>query len=136
MQPKFICGQDTHGPRAQWSPSVGCHPWATVVSRIAYASPVWWGVLDESSRQRLQALLTKIIKQSLLSSSHPTIKELCDAADSRLFSEVLGNPHHVLHHLLPPVRHNIAYITCDSALTTELFPSLKAILLKRLSLTT
>ena len=24
-----------------------------------------------------------------------------------LFSEVLGNPHHVLHHLLPPVRHNI-----------------------------
>ena len=48
-----------------------------------------------------------MIKQSLLPSSHPTMKELCDAADSRLFSDVLGNPHHVLHHLLPPVRPNI-----------------------------
>ena len=51
-------------------------------------------------------MLTKLIKQSLLPSSHSTMKELCDAADSRLFSEVLRNHHHILHHLLPPVRHN------------------------------
>ena len=32
------------------------------------------------------------------------MKELCDAADSRLFAEVLHNSHHVLHNYLPPVR--------------------------------
>ena len=86
----------------------GTHLWdvtrATIVSRIVYASPAWWGMLDEGSRQRLQALLTKIKKQGLLPSTHPTMKELCDAADSRLFAEILHNPHHMLHNLLPPVR--------------------------------
>ena len=89
----------------------GTHLWdvtrATIVSRILYASPAWWGMLDEGSRQRLQALLTKIQKQGLLPSTHPPLKELCDAADSRLFAEILHNPHHVLHRLLPPVRDQI-----------------------------
>jgi len=106
------CNQSLYAVRTLVAQGLsGPHLWdvtkATVVSRIAYASPAWWGLLDEGSRQRLQALITKMIKQSLLPSSHSTMKELCDAADSRLFSEVLGNPHHVLHHLLPPVRHNI-----------------------------
>ena len=89
----------------------GTHLWdvtrATIVSRILYASPAWWGMLDEGSRQRLQALLTEIQKQGLLSSTHPPLKELCDAADSRLFAEILHNPHNVLHKLLPPVRDQI-----------------------------
>ena len=87
----------------------GTHLWdvtrATIVLRIMYASPAWWGMLDEDCRECLQALLTKIKKQGLLSSTHPTMKELCDAADSRLFGEILYNPHHVLHNLLPPVRN-------------------------------
>ena len=106
------CNQSLYAVRTLVAQGLsGPHLWdvtkATVVSRIAYASPAWWGLLDEGSRQRLQALITKMIKQSLLPTTHSTMKELCDAADSRLFSEVLGNPHHVLHHLLPPVRHNI-----------------------------
>ena len=106
------CNQSLYAVRTLVAQGLsGLHLWdvtkATIVSRIAYASPAWWGVLDEGSRQRLQALITKMIKQSLLPSSHSTMKEICDAADSRLFSEVLGNPHHDLHHLLPPVRHNI-----------------------------
>ena len=73
---------------------------ATIMSRIVYASPAWWGMLGEGCRQRLQALLTKIKKQGLLSPTHPTMMELCDAADSRLFAEILHNPHHVLHNLI------------------------------------
>ena len=104
------CNQSLYAVKTMTQRLSGPHLWdvtkAFVVSRIAYVSPAWWGMLDEGSRQRLQAMLTKIIKQSLLPLSHSTMKELCDAADSRLFSDVLGNPHHVQHHLLPPVRHN------------------------------
>ena len=31
-----------------------------------------------------------------------TFEELCRAADERLFNSIVGNKHHVLHHLLPP----------------------------------
>ena len=48
-------------------------------------------------------------------------------------SEVLGNPHHVLHHLLSPVRHNIHNMRQHSH--NRIIPLIKAILLKRLSLT-
>ena len=56
----------------------------------------WWGLLDEGSRQHLQAILTKMQNQGLLLCAHPTMMELCDAANSRLFVEAIPhNPHHV-----------------------------------------
>ena len=132
------CNQSLYAVRTLMAQGLnGTHLWdvakATVVSRIAYASPAWWGARDEGSRHRLQALLTKMIKQSLLPSSHPTMKELCDAADSRLFSDVLGDPHHVLHHLLPPVRPNIHNLRRRSH--NRIIPLIKSSLihLKRLS---
>ena len=88
----------------------GTHLWnvtrATIVARMTYASPSWWGLLDEGSRQRLQAILTKMQKQGLLPCDHPTMMELCDAADTKLFGAILYYPHHVLHRLLPPVRES------------------------------
>ena len=81
----------------------GTHLWsvtrATIVARMNYASPSWWGLLDEGSRQRLQAILTKMQKQGLLPCDHPTMMELCDAADTTLLAAILHNPHHVLHRL-------------------------------------
>ena len=88
----------------------GAHLWnvtrATIVARMTYASPSWWGLLDEGNRQRLQAVLTKMQKQGLLPCDHPTMMELCDAADTKLFAAILHNPHHVLHRLLLPVRES------------------------------
>ena len=88
----------------------GTHLWnvtrATIVARMTYVSPSWWGLLDEGSRQRLQAILTKMQKQGLLPCDYPTMMELCDAADTKLFAAILHNPHHVLHCLLPPVRES------------------------------
>ena len=88
----------------------GTHLWnltrATSVLRMTYASHSWWGLIDEGSRQRLQAIVTKMQKQGLLPCDHPTMMELCDAADTKLFAAILHNLHHVLHRLLPPVRES------------------------------
>ena len=58
----------------------GTHLWnvtrATIVARMTYASPSWRGLLDEGSKQRLQAIITKMQKQSLLPCDHPNMMEL------------------------------------------------------------
>ena len=61
------------------------------------------GALDANSRQKLQAVFRKVIKQNLLPANHASFSEICDAADAKLFSAVLKNPNHVLAQLLPPI---------------------------------
>jgi hypothetical protein len=83
---------------------------ATLVSRLVYASQAWWGLLDEGSRQRLQASLNRVISQGFLRPNHPSIASMCDTADDKLFTSILHQPHHVLQHLLPPIynsTHNL-----------------------------
>ncbi|MFZ2538227.1 MAG: reverse transcriptase family protein, partial [Oscillospiraceae bacterium] len=80
---------------------------ATLVSRATYASQVWWCMLDAASKQQLQAMLTKIIKQGFLPLGHPSFSDLCEAADLRLFSSITCNHLHVLHHMLPPKKITI-----------------------------
>ena len=67
----------------------GTHLWyvtrATIVARITFASPAWWGLLDEGSRQRFEAILTKM-QQGIIPCAHPTMMELCDAAVVRSLS--------------------------------------------------
>ena len=77
---------------------------ATLLSRLTYASQAWWGMLDGAGRQRLQGIVNRAIKRGFLPSAQPTIAEICDNADRCLFTAILGNPCHVLHHLLPPVK--------------------------------
>ena len=110
---------------------IWAHLWdvtkATVVSRIAYSSPAWWGVLDVGSRQCLQALLTKIIKQSFLTLSHSTMKEICEGFPWRCCGTL------TIFSLTYFKLWATIYSTCDSALTTESFPSLSlAVQLKEL----
>jgi len=77
---------------------------ATLLSRLTYASQAWWGMLDGTGRQRLQGIINRAVKRGFLPSTQPTIAEICDNADKCLFSAILKNPYHVLHHLLPPVK--------------------------------
>ena len=77
---------------------------ATLLSRLTYASQAWWGMLDSAGRQRLQGIINRAVKRGFLPSTQPTIAEICDNADKCLFSAILKNPYHVLHHLLPPVK--------------------------------
>ena len=77
---------------------------STFLSRLTYASQAWYGMLDANGKARLESTLQKAIKQGFLPQNHKTFAETCDVADQRLFRDVLMNPHHVLHHLLPPVK--------------------------------
>ena len=65
---------------------------------------------DASQRERLNDVTRKLGKQELLPVSHPSFGDICGKADLILFGTILDNPHHVLHHILPPKRvtgHNL-----------------------------
>ena len=76
---------------------------ATFVARLAYASQAWWGLLDAQGRSRLDSVLRKAVKGGFLPKTHRAFAQICDSADERMFGEILRNPGHTLHHLLPPV---------------------------------
>ena len=78
---------------------------ATIVAKMLYASPAWWGFIDsDTSKRRIQAILGRMIKGGFLPHDFPSFELNCVAADKTLFSNVLGNEHHVLYQLLPPVK--------------------------------
>ena len=77
---------------------------ATLVSKLLYASPVWWDFADSEIRIRLQSILQKLIKFGFLPKNHPHFDLLCEKADESLFSSILANEAHVLYPLLPPIK--------------------------------
>ena len=79
---------------------------ATLVARLLYASPAWWGFLDAEGKRRLQATLHKLQRSELLPRDFPTFGELCQLNDQTLFQAVLNNENHVLYHLLPPIKNS------------------------------
>ena len=58
---------------------------ATLVSRLSYASQVWWDMIRESERLQLRAVLGRAIKQGFLPPQHPSFLDICDNADHKLF---------------------------------------------------
>jgi len=77
---------------------------ATTVSRMLYAAPAWWGFVGGEGRTRLQATIRRLVRSRYLPSSFQSFEQLCQKADTSQFSNVLSNPAHVLHQLLPPVK--------------------------------
>ena len=76
------------------------------MTRMLYASPVWWGFVDDrASRDRLEAVVRKLKRQNFLPKGHGTLAEMCDTGDNDLFLSVLKNNDHVLNHLLPPIKN-------------------------------
>lgn len=77
---------------------------STVLSRLTYASPSWWGFTTQEEKQKLQGVLNRAIRWGYLDKNSPTINDLCSKRDTDLFNAVLNNTSHVLHHLLPPTK--------------------------------
>ena len=74
---------------------------ATVVSRLQYASPAWWGFANAGQRERLEGFLRKSTKAGFYPISSPNFASICDAADDSLFRSVSSNRSHILYPLLP-----------------------------------
>ena len=77
---------------------------ATVVSRLLYAVPAWWGFTKAEDKDKLQAVLNRAKRWGYYKANDPNIAELCSKREDQLFKNVLSNPHHVLHQFLPPVK--------------------------------
>jgi len=77
---------------------------STLVSRLTYAAPAWWGFTTANDRIQLESVLKKAKRWQLCNSNAPTITDIVDNADSTLFKKILSNPDHVLHPLLPPTK--------------------------------
>jgi len=77
---------------------------ATIISKLSYASPSWWGYTTAVDRERIEAFIKRSVRQGYRSAASQTFADICSAADNRLFAKVTNNSSHLLHCLLPPKR--------------------------------
>ena len=73
---------------------------SVVIAKLQYSSSAWWGFTNASDRQRVEASIRRSSRCNFAPADLDSFEELCRAADERLFNSIVGNKHHVLHHLL------------------------------------
>ena len=76
---------------------------ATAVAKLTYACSAWWGYLDSVGKARIQSVLNKLRRLELLA-EHISFDQICLERDTTFFPQILTNPQHVLHQLLPLLR--------------------------------
>jgi len=74
---------------------------AVIVSKLFYASSAWWGFTTAADRQRLSAFLRRGVRAGLYGADDYSVTQIVDEADNKLFQDILLNPQHTLHQLLP-----------------------------------
>ena len=83
----------------------------------------WLVDFDEAQdRQKVYSFLRRSARVGYYLSDLAGFDDLRIQADENLFNEVLHNPDHVLHRLLPPVAHT-SHTTLDHAHTTGHCPN-------------
>jgi len=75
---------------------------ATLIARILYAAPAWWGFLNAAEKGRIESVINKAQRCGYLSSSFENVHSLVDNMEAKLFNCILSNPWHVLYQLLSP----------------------------------
>ena len=75
---------------------------ATVVAKLLYACPAWSGFITASDRKRVEAFLRRSKRCGFCPLDLQPFNDLIEAQEDQLFSAINHNPHHLLHHLLPP----------------------------------
>ncbi|ESO02862.1 hypothetical protein HELRODRAFT_174299 [Helobdella robusta] len=79
-------------------------------SRIKYAASSWCGFATQQQPQQLQSLIKKLIRFNYLPASYPTVTQIFNPLDSRLFKKIENNNNHVILPLLPSIKtttHNL-----------------------------
>jgi hypothetical protein len=77
---------------------------ATVVAKLAYAAPAWWGFANVADKARLEAFLRRSVQLGYREQSAPTLARICGEAENKLFKNITSDSQHLLRHLLPPRR--------------------------------
>ncbi|ESN99421.1 hypothetical protein HELRODRAFT_162969 [Helobdella robusta] len=62
-----------------------------IISRIKYAAPSRSGFAKQQQLQQLQSLIKKLIRFSYLPASYPTVTQIFNTLDTRLFKKVENN---------------------------------------------
>ena len=70
-------------------------------TRLMYCSTAWSGFCSAADRTRLDAFLRRCQRLGYCSSDTPTVTEMIEKADEKLFDHVLSNNNHVLQQHLP-----------------------------------
>src|SRR5688572_3304618 len=73
------------------------------LSTECFIVPKCGGALPANRNVTLSAVVRKLVRFGFLPKSFLTFEELCKKADQDLFRNILNNPGHILHYLLPPV---------------------------------
>ena len=77
---------------------------STLISRLTYAAPSWWGLASSEDKSKMQSVLNRAKKRGLCDPAAPPLEEICAKLDSDLFQTVTLSQTHALHHLLPPLK--------------------------------
>lgn len=88
-----------------------------VICKILYASPAWFGYVNNDHVNLIQKLLSKAFRWGL-SGKRYDARDLLSDRDLHLF-EIACRPYHCLYHLLPPERH-VGYDLRDRGHSHEL----------------
>jgi len=107
---------------------------SVVLAKLLHAPSVWWGFATSSDEGRIAAHVRRAVRLNLYHDTDPTVSQLAEDADGTLFENILADPQHVLHHLLPSrtqhsyklrLRHHDCSLTvkCDARniITRQLF---------------
>ena len=106
-----LCTAHSQGSRTEWSSTFESHEIA-LISKLLYASPVWFGYLDKESRDQCQGLLNRLKRWGFLGKDFDNFIAQCENADDVLFSALLLNENHVLYQLLPLLKTTQYNIRC------------------------
>src|SRR6218665_1364097 len=66
--------------------------------------PILVGLTLASDRERLEKVIRRAKRLVYLEVSLPTVSELANITDAKLYPSILNNPKHVLYQVLPPLR--------------------------------
>ena len=77
---------------------------STLIAKIMYAAPAWWGFLSAAEKDCIELVVNKVKRYGYLP-SFEHVHTLVECMESN--HSLPYNPHHVLYQRLPPVKDTI-----------------------------
>jgi len=72
-----------------------------IISRLTCTSNAWWDYTTADGMQRIASFVRRGIRIDFYTSKAPTIAELVEDSDDKLFRNIRYNENHILYQLLP-----------------------------------